>query len=355
MSATINITTGTGTATVTLSTGARGPAGTGGSASISDTAYDATSWNGVTTIAPSKNAVRDKLETMVTLDDTQTITGTKSFSTTNNFLSGSALILQSGSEINFEEGTIFNYENATAQSDHRNGLGLGTAATTASTAYATAAQGSTANTALQPADIASGTITPKTGDLDFNNIGEQKPLSTMFVKELYRHQSVLSTNQQLTLWTFGDSMMSASRLPFFTTLLLHQKVPVIGYALEELNTSTVSGTVVSPPANSNGTASPELWDVGKVWKLSTSAVIRIQNSNGGTVGMLSSKAIFYCSKQSGGGTATVDYSRDGTTWINMGTIDTNGTAGELARAEFTPAAGLGHYTYRINATGGPVT
>lgn len=30
----------------------------------SDTAYDATSWNGVTTIAPSKNAVRDKIETM---------------------------------------------------------------------------------------------------------------------------------------------------------------------------------------------------------------------------------------------------------------------------------------------------
>ncbi len=29
---------------------------------ISDTAYDATTWNGVTTIAPSKNAVRDKFE-----------------------------------------------------------------------------------------------------------------------------------------------------------------------------------------------------------------------------------------------------------------------------------------------------
>jgi hypothetical protein len=32
------------------------------SASISDTAYDATSWDGVTTIAPSKNAIRDYLE-----------------------------------------------------------------------------------------------------------------------------------------------------------------------------------------------------------------------------------------------------------------------------------------------------
>lgn len=31
---------------------------------VSDTPYDATTWNGVTTIAPSKNAVRDKIESM---------------------------------------------------------------------------------------------------------------------------------------------------------------------------------------------------------------------------------------------------------------------------------------------------
>lgn len=44
-------------------TGAQGPAGAdGAAASISDTAYDATSWNGVTTVAPSKNAVRDMRE-----------------------------------------------------------------------------------------------------------------------------------------------------------------------------------------------------------------------------------------------------------------------------------------------------
>lgn len=43
---------------------------------ISDTAYDATSWNGVTGIAPSKNAVRDVLETKqdtLTFDLTPTI------------------------------------------------------------------------------------------------------------------------------------------------------------------------------------------------------------------------------------------------------------------------------------------
>jgi Zn-dependent alcohol dehydrogenase len=31
---------------------------------VSDTAYDATSWNGVTDVAPSKNAVRDKIESL---------------------------------------------------------------------------------------------------------------------------------------------------------------------------------------------------------------------------------------------------------------------------------------------------
>jgi hypothetical protein len=31
---------------------------------VSDTAYDATSWNGVTDVAPSKNAVRDKFESL---------------------------------------------------------------------------------------------------------------------------------------------------------------------------------------------------------------------------------------------------------------------------------------------------
>lgn len=34
-------------------------------AKVSDTAYNATSWDGVTTIAPSKNAVRDQVETMI--------------------------------------------------------------------------------------------------------------------------------------------------------------------------------------------------------------------------------------------------------------------------------------------------
>lgn len=35
-----------------------------GASTVDDTAYDATSWDGVTTIAPSKNAVRDKFQSL---------------------------------------------------------------------------------------------------------------------------------------------------------------------------------------------------------------------------------------------------------------------------------------------------
>ena len=38
--------------------------GGGGGGSVSDVAYDKTSWNGVTGVAPSKNAVRDKIESL---------------------------------------------------------------------------------------------------------------------------------------------------------------------------------------------------------------------------------------------------------------------------------------------------
>jgi hypothetical protein len=58
-------------------------------AAVSDTAYDAGTWNGVTTIAPSKNAVRDKFEAMdalvVHLAGTETITGQKTFEAITRF------------------------------------------------------------------------------------------------------------------------------------------------------------------------------------------------------------------------------------------------------------------------------
>jgi hypothetical protein len=49
--------------------------GGSGSGSVSDTAYDGTSWNGVTTVAPSKNAVRDKIEALGGGHDPVTISG----------------------------------------------------------------------------------------------------------------------------------------------------------------------------------------------------------------------------------------------------------------------------------------
>lgn len=45
------------------------------SSSISDTAYNATTWDGVTTVGPSKNAVRDKIEAIVALFPSGTIVG----------------------------------------------------------------------------------------------------------------------------------------------------------------------------------------------------------------------------------------------------------------------------------------
>jgi hypothetical protein len=179
-------------------------------------------------------------------------------------------------------------------------------------------------------------------------------LSPVASAELAAHQTKASTNQQLTIWTFGDSMMSGSRLPFGITWLLHHKTPVIGYALEAILTQVVSGSVAVPPANANGSQRQDLWDTGKVWQLSTGAIIRCVNENGSTVGLYGNKSIFYCAKQAGGGTATIEYSRDGSAWLSLGTLDTSGTDGEIARAALTPGAGGGHYIYRVTATGGPV-
>ena len=60
------------------------PAGTAAGL-ISDTAYDATSWNGDTTHAPSKNAVRDKIETLAApAASAVTLTDAGSYFTTDN-------------------------------------------------------------------------------------------------------------------------------------------------------------------------------------------------------------------------------------------------------------------------------
>ena len=66
----------------------------GGGGSVDDTAYDATSWNGVITIAPSKNTVRDKIEAMqssidakIDSDYSVSITSTPYTATATNLVS----------------------------------------------------------------------------------------------------------------------------------------------------------------------------------------------------------------------------------------------------------------------------
>jgi microcystin-dependent protein len=63
---TVNSTTLLGAGDLAVATTAQGALADSAlqAANISDTAYDDTSWNGVTTIAPSKNAIRDKVNTM---------------------------------------------------------------------------------------------------------------------------------------------------------------------------------------------------------------------------------------------------------------------------------------------------
>jgi hypothetical protein len=58
------------------------PPGGGGSVSVSDAAYNETTWDGVTAEAPSKNAVRDKIEAMANLDTAGSAGSLKSTATT---------------------------------------------------------------------------------------------------------------------------------------------------------------------------------------------------------------------------------------------------------------------------------
>lgn len=176
-------------------------------------------------------------------------------------------------------------------------------------------------------------------------------LSPFFASELRRHQTVAST-QTLTLLTIGDSMMQPSRFPGAIKRLIESDVPVVGYALEYLVPTTASGTITNPSENGGSTAE---WDTGRIWSMAASAQLVIHDNNGTTHGILGSKATFWCIKQSGGGTATFEYSRDaGSTWLPLGSVDTNGTAGDVTSTATTPGNGLGYYLYRVTATGGPV-
>lgn len=109
---------------------------TGGGGSVSDDAYDA-SWDGDTTTAPSKNAVYDKIETLPGGHDPVTVTDSSEIDFT---LTGQDItaVLKAGS---IDESKLDTSVNAS--------LDL-------------------ADSALQPSDIASGTITPRADDIDLS-------------------------------------------------------------------------------------------------------------------------------------------------------------------------------------------
>jgi len=89
-------------------------------AKVSDTAYDATSWNGVTTIAPSKNAIRDKIQAT----GLQEITNINA-STTNPInvnVTGVSTGLQSGST---SGKGIFGYSNTSIGVEGYSQTGIG--------------------------------------------------------------------------------------------------------------------------------------------------------------------------------------------------------------------------------------
>jgi hypothetical protein len=62
--------------------------GGGAAAGVSDDAYDATAWNGVTGSAPSKNAVRDKIETLGGGGDITTVGECATGDCTDDFING---------------------------------------------------------------------------------------------------------------------------------------------------------------------------------------------------------------------------------------------------------------------------
>ncbi len=120
-------------------------------AAVSDTAYDATSWNGVNTIAPSKNAVRDQIELLQPLDaDLTSIAG----NTTGGFLTRTAADTYTARTITGTGGQI-----AVANGDGVSGaptISLPTALTSINSVTAASATNLTLNGGSSGASIALG-------------------------------------------------------------------------------------------------------------------------------------------------------------------------------------------------------
>ena len=115
--------------------------------SISDTAYDATAWDGVTSIAPSKNAVRDKIEAIELEIAGKQASGTylTSSSTLDATKLTGALPAISGANLT---GLPSSYTLPTASSSVLGGIKIGTGLSIDGAGIVTAAGGSGASTSI---------------------------------------------------------------------------------------------------------------------------------------------------------------------------------------------------------------
>ena len=141
--------------------------------------------------------------------------------------------------------------------------------------------------------------------------------------------------RHITLLGLGDSL--SQRTPNAMESALQDQVHINGYALGNAEPIVVSGTVTTPGSAMNGNFDPTIIDHGRVWAMASGSVVKIGRYYVGAATQTKSNVMnLWCSKQSGGGTLTVEHSEDnGSTWISPGwTLDTNGTAKTIAKQEF---------------------
>jgi hypothetical protein len=80
--------------------------GGGATAGVSDTAYNATTWDGVTDTAPSKNAVRDKIETLGGSGDITTVGECATGDCTDDFINGTDIADDAIDSEHYTDGSI---------------------------------------------------------------------------------------------------------------------------------------------------------------------------------------------------------------------------------------------------------
>lgn len=194
-----------------------------------------------------------------------------------------------------------------------------------------------ARTALEIESTGSGTIRlPKAraAILDLNYTGYQ-------------------SGNYFTYLALGDSL--GHRISYELRQTLERNFGIYGYALEELNYQTISGTVTDPGANVTGGSDFAAWDTGRIRTLADGAVMNVGIGIGTALPSITKIVRVWAAKQSGGGSLVCQYSTNGgSSWVSLGSdLATSGTANELASATYT-IANQYNVLVRLTASGGPV-